>query len=604
MLMANVLFVVAGLLLGVAFKGGMFFFLIPVAGVAVALGYMNLPRVPGRKTSAIPVVTRAMRATGLAPAVTPDLRNSVKDDSTEYNEPNSTLKVNQVWARANADVNKAMTDLLQGLKRVIPNANSLLVFSNLASFKEWGIRVYSAESSSQIATDVKITETSGLLGQLFNMDVDRLLEGDLSGGKALLYYIDNPSIKSLVAVPILDQNKNRMGALVVDSLYPNAFSQSTAQAMTNIASTLFVLYYKSFISAKNYIGQHQFSILYSYQHKFFQTMSVKDIYRQIFDYVKQNIPFDRMMLLALDRAEDDPHKEREGHVVCCDGIDSEQFAQKKFTLSDKGLAVLAMLQNRPVERFFSSSSTQYVPRIDNHETRNMDFRQLFVMPVATDNNAGQAELAICLESRTSGRYTEHEMQLLKAFAGVAGFAYARASQYETKKDQATRDGMTGLLNKRTLPDALRTEKIRADRRKYNIGVLMMDIDHFKSVNDTYGHEVGDIVIIEIAKTLLKEVRKDIDIVARYGGEEMVVGLVDTTPEGMIETAERIRKAVLQLEFDVHKPDPLRVSISIGAYLVTPDYKDNMMKAVSLADQALYKAKEGGRNQVIQYTESV
>ena len=604
MLMANVLFVVAGLLLGVAFKGGMFFFLIPVAGVAVALGYMNLPRVPGRKTSAIPVVTRAMRATGLAPAVTPDLRNSVKDDSTEYNEPNSTLKVNQVWARANADVNKAMTDLLQGLKRVIPNANSLLVFSNLASFKEWGIRVYSAESSSQIATDVKITETSGLLGQLFNMDVDRLLEGDLSGGKALLYYIDNPSIKSLVAVPILDQNKNRMGALVVDSLYPNAFSQSTAQAMTNIASTLFVLYYKSFISAKNYIGQHQFSILYSYQHKFFQTMSVKDIYRQIFDYVKQNIPFDRMMLLALDRAEDDPHKEREGHVVCCDGIDSEQFAQKKFTLSDKGLAVLAMLQNRPVERFFSSSSTQYVPRIDNHETRNMDFRQLFVMPVATDNNAGQAELAICLESRTSGRYTEHEMQLLKAFAGVAGFAYARASQYETKKDQATRDGMTGLLNKRTLPDALRTEKIRADRRKYNIGVLMMDIDHFKSVNDTYGHEVGDIVIIEIAKTLLKEVRKDIDIVARYGGEEMVVGLVDTTPEGMIETAERIRKAVLQLEFDVHKPDPLRVSISIGAYLVTPDYKDNMMKAVSLADQSLYKAKEGGRNQVIQYTESV
>ena len=604
MLMANILFVVAGLSLGVAFQGGMFLFLIPVAGVAVALGYMNLPRIPGRKTSAIPVVTRAMRATGLAPAVTPDLRNSVKDDSTEYNEPNSTLKVNQVWARANADVNKAMTDLLQGLKRVIPNANSLLVFSNLTSYKEWGIRVYSAESSSQIATDVKITETSGLLGQLFNMDVDRLLEGDLSGGKALLYYIDNPSIKSLVAVPILDQNKNRMGALVVDSLYPNAFSQSTAQAMTNIASTLYVLYYKSFVSAKNYIGQHQFSILYSYQHKFFQTMSVKDIYRQIFDYVKQNIPFDRMMLLALDRAEDDPHKEREGHVVCCDGIDSEQFTQKKFSLSDKGLAVLAMLQNRPVERYFSSSSSQYVPRIDNHETRNMDFRQLFVMPVATDNNAGQAELAICLESRTSGRYTEHEMQLLKAFAGVAGFAYARASQYETKKDQATRDGMTGLLNKRTLPDALRTEKIRADRRKYNIGVLMMDIDHFKSVNDTYGHEVGDIVIIEIAKTLLREVRKDIDIVARYGGEEMVVGLVDTTPEGMIETAERIRKAVLQLEFDVHKPDPLRVSISIGAYLVTPDYKDNMMKAVSLADQALYKAKEGGRNQVIQYTESV
>ena len=575
MLMSNVLFLVAGLFIGVALKGGMFLFLIPAAGIAVALGYINLPRVPGSKTASIPVVTRAMRATGLAPAVTPELRNAIKDESTEFNEPNSTLKVNQVWARANADVNKAMTDLLQGLRRVIPNVHSLVIFSSLNTYKEWGIRVYSADPSTQIASDVKVTETSGLIGQLFNMDVERLLEGDLSGGKSLLYYIDNPMIKS------------------------------TVQALTHIASALYALYYKSFISAKNFIGQHQFSILYSYQHKFFQTMSVKDIYNQIFDYVKQNIPYDRMMLLALDKQDQvDTHKEREGRVVCADGIDSEQFKDKKFTLSDKGLAVFAIFQNHPVERIFSSNSSQYIPRIDNRETRNMDFRQLFVMPVSTDNNASQAELAICLESRTSGRYTEHEMQLLKAFAGVAGFAYARASQYETKKDEAIRDGMTGLLNKRTLPEALRTEKIRADRRKYNIGVLMMDIDHFKSVNDTYGHGVGDMVIIEIAKTLLKEVRKDIDIVARYGGEELVVGLVDTTPEGMIETAERIRKAVLQLEFEVHQASPLRVSISIGAYLVTPEFNDNMMKAVNFADQALYKAKEGGRNQVVQYTETV
>ena len=605
MLMSNVLFLVAGLFIGVALKGGMFLFLIPAAGIAVALGYINLPRVPGSKTASIPVVTRAMRATGLAPAVTPELRNAIQDESTEFNEPNSTLKVNQVWARANADVNKAMTDLLQGLRRVIPNVHSLVIFSSLNTYKEWGIRVYSADPSTQIASDVKVTETSGLIGQLFNMDVERLLEGDLSGGKSLLYYIDNPMIKSLAAVPILDQSKNRMGALLIDSLYPNAFNQSTVQALTHIASALYALYYKSFISAKNFIGQHQFSILYSYQHKFFQTMSVKDIYNQIFDYVKQNIPYDRMMLLALDKQDQvDTHKEREGRVVCADGIDSEQFKDKKFTLSDKGLAVFAIFQNHPVERIFSSNSSQYIPRIDNRETRNMDFRQLFVMPVSTDNNASQAELAICLESRTSGRYTEHEMQLLKAFAGVAGFAYARASQYETKKDEAIRDGMTGLLNKRTLPEALRTEKIRADRRKYNIGVLMMDIDHFKSVNDTYGHGVGDMVIIEIAKTLLKEVRKDIDIVARYGGEELVVGLVDTTPEGMIETAERIRKAVLQLEFEVHQASPLRVSISIGAYLVTPEFNDNMMKAVNFADQALYKAKEGGRNQVVQYTETV
>ena len=604
MQMSIILFVVAGFLLGLSLQGGMFLFLIPFAGVAAALGYMNLPRIPGGKTASLPVVGSAVRATGITPAVTPELKNSFGDSETDYNEPGSTLRVNQVWARADADVKKAFGDVLEGLKRIVPNVHSLVVFSPLNSMKEWGIRAYACSNpEAKIATDVKITENTGLISQLFRLDVNRLLEGDLSGGKPLLYYIDNPMIKSVVAVPMLDRGKNRVGAVVMDSLYPSAFNQHTAQALTYIASTLYTLYFKSFVSAKNYIEQQQFSVLYHYQHQFFKNMSVKEIYRQISEYVKGNIPFDRMMILALDRQNDyNLHQERTGRVVSCYGIDADQFENKTFTLSDKGLAILALYHNRPVERTFNQSAfNAYIPRIDSQEKKNMDIRQLFVMPVPSDANAEQAELAICLESRRSDRYSEHEMNLLKAFAGVAGFAYARACQVERDKDLATRDGLTGLINHRTLHENLRTEKIRADRQKYNIGVLMMDIDHFKNVNDTYGHPIGDVVIKGIAGAISGEIRKEIDIVARYGGEEFVVGLVDTTPEGMIETAERIRHAVMKLEFDVHQQDPLRVTVSIGAFLVTPDFHD-MKKAVTYADQALYKAKEGGRNQVIQYTD--
>ena len=604
MQMSIILFVVAGFLLGLSLQGGMFLFLIPFAGVAAALGYMNLPRIPGGKTASLPVVGSAVRATGITPAVTPELKNSFGDSETDYNEPGSTLRVNQVWARADADVKKAFGDMLEGLKRIVPNVHSLVVFSPLNSMKEWGIRAYACSNpEAKIATDVKIAENTGLISQLFRLDVNRLLEGDLSGGKPLLYYIDNPMIKSVVAVPMLDRGKNRVGAVVMDSLYPSAFNQHTAQALTYIASTLYTLYFKSFVSAKNYIEQQQFSVLYHYQHQFFKNMSVKEIYRQISEYVKGNIPFDRMMILALDRQNDyNLHQERTGRVVSCYGIDADQFENKTFTLSDKGLAILALYHNRPVERTFNQSAfNAYIPRIDSQEKKNMDIRQLFVMPVPSDANAEQAELAICLESRRSDRYSEHEMNLLKAFAGVAGFAYARACQVERDKDLATRDGLTGLINHRTLHENLRTEKIRADRQKYNIGVLMMDIDHFKNVNDTYGHPIGDVVIKGIAGAISGEIRKEIDIVARYGGEEFVVGLVDTTPEGMIETAERIRHAVMKLEFDVHQQDPLRVTVSIGAFLVTPDFHD-MKKAVTYADQALYKAKEGGRNQVIQYTD--
>lgn len=604
MQMSIILFVVAGFLLGLSLQGGMFLFLIPFAGVAAALGYMNLPRIPGGKTASLPVVGSAVRATGITPAVTPELKNSFGDSETDYNEPGSTLRVNQVWARADADVKKAFGDMLEGLKRIVPNVHSLVVFSPLNSMKEWGIRAYACSNpEAKIATDVKITENTGLISQLFRLDVNRLLEGDLSGGKPLLYYIDNPMIKSVVAVPMLDRGKNRVGAVVMDSLYPSAFNQHTAQALTYIASTLYTLYFKSFVSAKNYIEQQQFSVLYHYQHQFFKNMSVKEIYRQISEYVKGNIPFDRMMILALDRQNDyNLHQERTGRVVSCYGIDADQFENKTFTLSDKGLAILALYHNRPVERTFNQSAfNAYIPRIDSQEKKNMDIRQLFVMPVPSDANAEQAELAICLESRRSDRYSEHEMNLLKAFAGVAGFAYARACQVERDKDLATRDGLTGLINHRTLHENLRTEKIRADRQKYNIGVLMMDIDHFKNVNDTYGHPIGDVVIKGIAGAISGEIRKEIDVVARYGGEEFVVGLIDTTPEGMIETAERIRHAVMKLEFDVHQQDPLRVTVSIGAFLVTPDFHD-MKKAVTYADQALYKAKEGGRNQVIQYTD--
>jgi diguanylate cyclase (GGDEF)-like protein len=129
---------------------------------------------------------------------------------------------------------------------------------------------------------------------------------------------------------------------------------------------------------------------------------------------------------------------------------------------------------------------------------------------------------------------------------------------------------------------------------------MMDIDHFKSVNDTYGHPIGDVVIKGIADTISKEIRSDIDIVARFGGEEFVVGLIETDADGMVETAERIRKAVQKLSFDIHQAEPLRVTVSIGAFLLQPNFNGDLQKAVNNADQALYRAKEGGRNLVVQF----
>ena len=598
MSVAEIMFVLAGLLVGLAFQGGMFLFAIPFAVVALLLGFMNRPRLAGpanASTSPIPIISLS-RQTSTVPVVAPDLRSEFRMENGMVNEPESALKVSQIWARANADINKGMMDTLRALKAIIPHVNTVIVFTQLNNPREWGVRNYVNDKESSVDPCVRISENSGLVSQLFRSGVNRLLEGDLPSSKSLTYYIDHPNIKSVVAVPMMDLNGQRIGALVMDSTYPNAFTDITAQALIYIAGAITLLDYKGFISAQKHIALQQYSGLYNYQRKFFQTMTVKDIYKQIINYVRDNVAYDRLTILVMNSG-----KESAGRVVFCDGVDSKEFAEKRFTLSDKGIFVLSLMRNRPVERSFPPGFNEYVPRLNDSEKRNTNLRQLFVMPIATEPDSAVADIAICLESSSSRPYSEHEKELLKAFAGVAGFAYDRARKFEHGRDLAMRDGLTGLINHRTLHESLRTEKVRADRKKYNIGVLMMDIDHFKHVNDTYGHPIGDVVIKGIADTISSEIRKEIDVVARYGGEEFVVGLIETTAEGMIETAERIRKAVQKLVFDVHQAEPLKVTVSIGAFLVTPGFHD-MKKAVNNADQALYKAKEGGRNQVIQFQE--
>ena len=348
MSVSEILFVVAGALLGLAFQGGMFLFLIPFAVVAFSLAVMNRPNSPN--TSVIPVIKRDKRSTALTPVVSPDIRNEFTNDvKLETNEPNSSLRVNQIWSRANSDVDKTFGDILRCLRLLMPDANTFTIFTNGGSPNEFRLRAFQSDVQNFIDSSAKITENTGILSQLLRPGVSRILEGDLLVSKRLPYYIENRRIRSLIGVPLLDRDERRLGAILVDSLRPNAFKEPEAQALTFMSHVMYMLSFKSFVSAQNYIEQQQFSVLYRYQRKFFQTMTVKDIYKQMFEYVKENMPFDRLTILALDNP-----KECSGRVVYCVGMDSEQFVDKKFTLSDKGIFVLALMRNRPVFRSFTS----------------------------------------------------------------------------------------------------------------------------------------------------------------------------------------------------------------------------------------------------------
>ena len=575
--------------------------MIPFALVSAALAWLNRPKLPESATAminkvnnnpttdstAIGAIFRKMPPT----SEHPDLRTVFNNKVLEFNEPTSKLKIDQIWSRADTELNQSIMFLLKALKVMLPKTHTLAIFFLQGNEKALVLRTYVSDST-EIVPNTLITANSGLISQILDSSVQRILEGDLFSSKGLYYRSGSIPVKSIVGTPIYDKEHNLHGALVIDSLMPNAFDASLVQALSDIASVLFTLSFKSFASAKNFIEQQQFSILYHYQKKFFKNMNVKDIYKEIFEYVKGNIPYDRMMILALDK-----NNEEKGRVICCDGEDSELFVNQEFSLSDKGVVVLALLRNRIIERNFTAGFSDYTSRI-NEQKRKILNSGIFAMPIAIEENAEVADLAISLKA-------EYQIVILSTKRITQNncwgrrFAYERARAFEKGKDLATKDGLTGLINHRTLHEQLRTEKLRAERQKINIGVMMMDIDHFKSVNDTYGHPAGDEVIKGIASTIREENRSEIDIVARYGGEEFVVALIDTTPEGLKDTAERIRLAIEKKAFDIHQSSPLKITVSIGAYLVLPEFRD-MKQALKQADQALYKAKNSGRNQVFVY----
>jgi diguanylate cyclase (GGDEF)-like protein len=207
---------------------------------------------------------------------------------------------------------------------------------------------------------------------------------------------------------------------------------------------------------------------------------------------------------------------------------------------------------------------------------------------------GEPVAALVVATPKGERLRGPVLESLVVAADLAGVAIGGARLFETVEKQATTDGLTGLSNRRTL-DARLTEAIaRAKRMKTPLAVVLTDVDHFKSVNDTYGHATGDDVLKGVAKALAGTVRAS-DVVARYGGEEFCLVLEATDAAGAARLAERGRLAVKALKFTSEK-GPLSVTSSFGVALLQDG--DDGHSMLERADANLYKAKQAGRDRVI------
>lgn len=193
----------------------------------------------------------------------------------------------------------------------------------------------------------------------------------------------------------------------------------------------------------------------------------------------------------------------------------------------------------------------------------------------------------------SKRFIESELSTLEILLGALVYPLRNALRYQSALQLALIDPLTRLGNRAALDSALRRELQLAERHHYELSMLMIDVDHFKKINDQYGHSMGDQVLQEIARTI-ENVCRESDITFRYGGEEFVVLLRKTNDRGARTIGERLRREVnnLLIEKSGHSINP---SVSIGISTRAHGQKEHISDLFERADEALYRAKQAGRN---------
>ena len=437
--------------------------------------------------------------------------------------------------------------------------------------------------SLNIIKETQIPLGTGVVGKI-GSEKRSFMSGDYSFYSSDLQYYQGPEeINSILAVPVISENNEVLGTLVIDSTDKNAFKEQDKEILKRFSSLAAALITNTRIRIFQERSARTFQIFYEASHKFTTALNLDEVFTVLFQIMPLVTPCSRQIAVIYNEFE------KTGIIYRTEGTETEVPVGLKFPLNS-GLYSFVLKKRKLVYvqdyLQYENKYFRFVP----DETRNPNIRSLIVFPII--DNESRCRGLFSIESNTPGQFHNEVQQIMSTLLENASVAFTRALLYKRMETLATTDGLTELNNHRQFQELLSQELERSRRYNRTLSLLLMDIDHFKTFNDTYGHPVGDLVLKEISNCIRQSLRAN-DIPSRYGGEEFTVILPETNDKGGIAIAERIRSTIEN--HVIHSLDrQLKVTVSIGcaSYLAT---RVSQKELIDRADKALYYSKEHGRN---------
>lgn len=421
----------------------------------------------------------------------------------------------------------------------------------------------------------------GAVGAVVKRQLPMNLRNLKPGYKGLCYYSEPALVHSFVGIPIVEHGQVR-GVLCADRIDDRPFTEKEEAVLGDALTHVLRALENERVFVQLERTKREQTILHKASQSLGAALDESAVIDAALGAAEDIAPFDFAAVTLYD-AEDRRHRVRRAV-----GIGAEKVGGLTFR-DNTSLTAMAVKN-----RHYLPYRGDFDPRQQKVFTKKASFkgmRSLLILPLVVREDA-IGTLVLAAERQSA--FHERVRTTLQVLANQLAVSLSNAQAVARLEEMATTDGLTGCLNKRAFLEEFDRKLRSAARFQRKLSLLVTDIDHFKSVNDTYGHATGDVVIKELG-AILKRCKRETDIVARFGGEEFCVLCEETDTDGAVLLAERIREELGSQIFRTELGE-LSVTASLGV-ATYPNHADSTHELFEITDQALYAAKHAGRNNV-------